>query len=122
MIPNHPLLAGQIDAALSAQRLAVVLGGDPLVTSVRESSHYEGGSYVCADLAEATASFELLKAEVIVRGDADSVEPLTSLAALISARLAAGGLRHRLELYQYHSLVQYFHHDWPAQQPPKPAG
>lgn len=111
---NHPLLAGQIDASLSTKRLASVLEGNPLVTSVRESSHYEGGFYVCADLAEATASFELLKAEVIVRGDADDVESLTSLSALISARLAAGGLRHRLELYQDHSLVQYFHHDWRA--------
>lgn len=114
MSHNHPLLAGQIDTGLSATRLAKLLGGDPLVTSLRESSHYEGGSYVCVDLEEATASFELLKCEVIVRGDADDVASLTALGALISARLAAGGLRHRLELYQDHSLLQYFHHDWPG--------
>ena len=107
MSPNHPLLAGQVDAALSAKRLAAVLGGEPLCTSVRESSHYEGGTYACAALAEATASFEMLKSEVIVRGDADDVASLAALATLISARLAAAGLRHRLELYQDHSLLQY---------------
>lgn len=115
MSQNHPRLAGQIDAAFGAKRLAAVLRGEPLVTQLRESSHYEGGSYVCVDLAEATASLELLKSEVIVRGDAADVASLASLSALISARLLARGLRHRLELYQEHTLVRYFHHDWPAE-------
>jgi hypothetical protein len=55
-------------------------------------------------------------AEPMIDADAESVETLLYEAKLISAALAAAGVRHRFEVYDGDDLLAgYLHYQWPAE-------
>ncbi|MCB9946355.1 MAG: hypothetical protein H6842_00850 [Rhodospirillaceae bacterium] len=49
-----------------------------------------------------------------IEADALSVDELLRDGRLVSAALAAAGLRHRFEIYRGDEMAGYLHHDWPA--------
>jgi hypothetical protein len=103
-----PLIYGEIVGASGLEELASLVGG-----VVRESCHYDNRRILRVDLTLASASFETAGTSVLVRGDGDALRPLMDLAEVVSANLALGKLRHRLELYEEDRLVGYYHFQWP---------
>jgi hypothetical protein len=51
-----------------------------------------------------------------IDADADNAEVLLQEAQLVSNALAAAGVKHRFEVYDFNDkLVAYVHHNWPAE-------
>lgn len=89
-------------------------GGIP--ATVRESSLFEGGTYIRAATPPGVdCSFEHIEpTEYLIRGDADGLDALDPFARTLSAALTQAGVRHRLEVYgEDESLAAYHHHQWP---------
>lgn len=105
-------LYGQIilpggDLRVLARRLAEGNVG----TRERASCHY-AGTYLLVRVGDAEVRIERISdGEFLLH--ADHGEPaLGSLAAVLSAALTAGRVRHRIELYEGENLVHYLHHEW----------
>ena len=103
--------------------LAVALRTDLLHARRRESCHYKGGEYVLVELGDAEVRIEQVDepddapSEFLVHFDGDEGDAgdrgLRVLAGTVSSRLVEVGLRHRIEIYDGTTLVEYLHCNWP---------
>ncbi len=97
--------------------LARAIGRSPVSVEFRESTQYAGGRYLLARVGSAQVSIESTgPGECLLHAEQEDPN-LYVLAQALSPALTAGGLRHRIELYEGEVLAKYLHHAWPSSQP-----
>ncbi len=116
MTDAYSQLAGEISASGGLSQLAAILSRGGVRVAHRESSHYEGGSYLAAGVGADVTVGCVAPGDFLVRGDADTVGLMVAAASQLSQGLATTGTRHRFEVYDGDGrLLHYLHHRWPQQ-------
>jgi hypothetical protein len=110
---EYSLLHGQLLSRKGLNQLALIFA--PLNVQLRESSHYQGGSYLLiTDEAETELTFEKIESdEFLIKGEAPTKEGIIQLSQKVSQRLTSEKLKHRLELYDAAgNQFLYFNYNW----------
>ena len=82
-----------------------------------KSSYYRGSQYLqLEDVATSRITFEKTEDDILLSGEAETPELLSSICQAASATLSGHHIRHRIELYDTAQILyDYFHHAWPQE-------
>ncbi len=105
--------AGEIFTSIDISQFATFLSVNGIRTTVGDSSHYEGGTYIRVE--EGTEfTLENIGEEYLARGSASSIERMYQAANKVSEVLVILDICHAFEVYNESTeIVYYLHHNCP---------